>query len=250
MKISNPRFLCTENPQPQIELLSLIVLEYICCKILAWFFSVSGLLHDSCNFTFAMRWVFWKVKRPQGWAFRFSNTYLAVPVIPTGYHGEKNKQHKVFMLGKALSSGFYQNQVFLSSNNFWPTQVSVSLAQQFVNNTGLYVSLELQFVTNRRLYDIQLISYYGILSRRSTGSMHIVCQSHHHCKLNTISFECLLLHLVIFCTWLILSLSLLIGVIAQCLMLPVREIIIDEFEVTNKIQDILLSFWSNYEFKP
>ncbi len=154
----------------------------------------------------------------------------------------KKKQHKVFMLGKALSSGLYQHQVFLSSNNFWPTQVSVSLAQQFVNNTGLYVSLELQFVTNRRLYDIQLISYYGILSRRSTGSMHIVCRSHRHRKLNTISFECLLLHLVIFCTWLILSLSLLIGVIAQCLMLPVREIIIDEFEVTDKIARQIIIF--------
>ncbi len=137
--------------------------------------------------------------------------------------GERKKKNTRFLCLAKLSSGLYQNQVFLSSNNFWPTQVSFSLTQQFVNNTGLYVSLELQFVANRRLYDIQLISYHGILSRRSTGSMHIVRRSHHHCKLNTISFECLILHLVIFCTWLILSLSPLIGVIAQCLMLPVRN---------------------------
>jgi len=164
----------------------------------------------------------WNVHRDGHFAFQ--NTYLAVPVIPTGYHGEKKNNTRFLCLARPSANGLYQNQVFLSSNNFWPTQVSVSLTQQFVNNTGLYVSLELQFVTNRRLYDIQLISYHGILSRRSTGSMHIVCQNHHHHrKLNTISFECLLLHLVIFCKWLILSLSLLIGVIAQCLMLPVRN---------------------------
>ncbi len=127
MKISNPRFLCTENPQPQIELLSVIVLEYICCKILAWLFSVFGVLHDSCNFTFAMRWVLCKMKRPQGWAFRFSKH---LPGCPRDTHwvswGEK-KQHKVFMLGKALSQ--------------WALpESSISLQQQLLTNTSLCLS--------------------------------------------------------------------------------------------------------------
>jgi hypothetical protein len=140
VKISNPRFLCTENPQPQIELLSLILLEYICRKILAWFLSVFGVLHDSCNFTFAMRWVFWKVNVHRDGHFAFQNTYLAVPVIPTGYHGEKKNNTRFLCLAKPSAVGFTRIKYFspattsdqhkslsLSRNNLWTTQVCMSL---------------------------------------------------------------------------------------------------------------------------
>ncbi len=141
MKISNPRFLCTENPQPQIELLSLILLEYICCKILAWFLSVFVVLHDSCNFTFAMRWVLWKVTRPQGWAFCFSKHR---PGCPCDTHcvslGKEKKKTQGFYVWQSSAVGFTRIKYFspattsdqhkslsLSRNNLWTTQVCMSL---------------------------------------------------------------------------------------------------------------------------
>ncbi len=132
-----------------MELLSLIVLEYICCKILAWFFSVFGGLHDSCNFAFAMRWVFWKVKRPQGWAFHYlKSAGILLFKTPSwlslwytlGIMGIKSNT-RFLCLAKPSAVGFSRicASVCLKQPDV-TNRRSISLQQQLLTNTSLCLS--------------------------------------------------------------------------------------------------------------